>query len=110
MVSVRPAAEVDLNRMKQIRMDAIRGRERPLEPVSDARVDSLLARDESRVAVAEVDSAVVGWGAAYLDEAPVLVVYLDPGPSRSAARRAIIKDLEGIATEHGIESVPAIIL
>ena len=110
MVSIRPAAEADLNRMKQIRMEALRGRATPLEPVSDPPVESVLARDESWVAVAEVDSALVGWGVAYLDEAPVLVVYLDPGPTRSAARRAIIKDLEGIAATRGIEAVPAIIL
>lgn len=110
MVTVRPATQDDLAAMERIRAVALRDRGAALTMVPRASLDDVLADGQPRVAVAELDGTIAGWGAAYLRDSPVVVVYLGTTTDPGTVRRGIIEDLEAVAADYGIDSLPVVIL
>lgn len=121
MVTIREAQPADVSEMAHIQTEALDHRAgdhytddqiaKLLRPKPDQHLVSHAEDGENgrHVIVAESEGTVVGWGSLHLKPGVLASTYVHPAHTGEGIGRAIVKRLEAVARENGIEmlKVPA---
>ena len=113
MADIRAATEIDCDEIFRIQVAAIR--KLPGGSQGKAGIEQWLAGQEPSVyarsmteesfIVAEIGGRVIGWGALSVPKREITNVFVDPEYHRRSVGTAIIRRLETLAGEAGIEIV-----
>jgi len=114
-IEIRPMRNEDARAFLEVHRAAVHGtaakdypraviEDRACLPITDEHIEGVRAnRDREIRLLAEIDGEIVGLGAIVLATSELRACYVAPGAARKGVGSALVRQLERIAREHGVE-------